>query len=233
VMCERAGSTSSRTRLFGITHPGRPGLFDAPRLPGLLGVILETVQHQADEAFSRLERDARHPSLHFKKVGRFWSARVGAHHRTLAVEVPDGLVWFCGSGSALMLTTTGSWADPLERLTGREPWGRPGIRRRRRPGRHTSGGLLGALRARPGWAWLKTMRRLAALLTPLWIAPATGAGGEPAVLVLRPRPRPAGEPPGHVRMYREGTDGGDGPTGALHSPTVGPGSGDVRDSPHG
>jgi hypothetical protein len=32
--------------------------------------------------------------LHFKKIGRFWSARVGGHHRALAVEAADGLVWF-------------------------------------------------------------------------------------------------------------------------------------------
>jgi hypothetical protein len=41
-----------------------------------------------------LKQDPRHPSLHFKKVGRFWSARVGAHYRALAVEASDGLVWF-------------------------------------------------------------------------------------------------------------------------------------------
>jgi len=32
--------------------------------------------------------------LHFKKVGRFWSARVGLHYRALAVEADDILVWF-------------------------------------------------------------------------------------------------------------------------------------------
>jgi hypothetical protein len=29
-----------------------------------------------------------------KKVGRFWSARVGDRHRALAIEAADGLVWF-------------------------------------------------------------------------------------------------------------------------------------------
>jgi hypothetical protein len=48
----------------------------------------------ADEAYARLKQDPRYPSLHFKKVGRYWSARVGNHHRALAVEAPDGLVWF-------------------------------------------------------------------------------------------------------------------------------------------
>ena len=48
----------------------------------------------ADRAFSFLKADPKHPSLHFKKVGRFWSARVGLHHRAVAVEVPDGMLWF-------------------------------------------------------------------------------------------------------------------------------------------
>ena len=34
------------------------------------------------------------PSLHFKRVKRFRSARVGAHYRALAVDVSDGILWF-------------------------------------------------------------------------------------------------------------------------------------------
>lgn len=34
------------------------------------------------------------PPLHFKKIGRFWSVRVGLHYRALAVEDEEGLVWF-------------------------------------------------------------------------------------------------------------------------------------------
>ena len=48
----------------------------------------------ADEAYALMKRDSRHPSLHLKKVGRFWSARVGAHHRVLAVQDGADLVWF-------------------------------------------------------------------------------------------------------------------------------------------
>jgi hypothetical protein len=54
----------------------------------------EHVRAAADRAFNTLKSDPRHPSLHFKKVGRFWSARIGLHHRALAVEAPDALVWF-------------------------------------------------------------------------------------------------------------------------------------------
>lgn len=54
----------------------------------------DAVQALADKAFSLLNTDPRHPSLHFKKVGRFWSARVGIHHRAVGVQVPDGVLWF-------------------------------------------------------------------------------------------------------------------------------------------
>ena len=52
------------------------------------------MQALADKSFGLLNADPRHPSLHFRKVGRYWSARVGLHHRAVAVEAPDGLVWF-------------------------------------------------------------------------------------------------------------------------------------------
>jgi hypothetical protein len=40
-----------------------------------------------------LKEDPSHPSLHFKKVGELWSARVGAAHRALAVPDGDDFVW--------------------------------------------------------------------------------------------------------------------------------------------
>jgi len=52
------------------------------------------IRHLADRCFEQLKHDPRYPSLHFKKVGRFWSARVGARHRALGVESPKGIVWF-------------------------------------------------------------------------------------------------------------------------------------------
>ncbi len=51
------------------------------------------VQRQADRAFALLRRDPRHPSLHFKKVGGLWSARIGRQYRALAEETADGLLW--------------------------------------------------------------------------------------------------------------------------------------------
>ena len=48
----------------------------------------------ADKAFALLKADPRHASLHFKKVGKFWSARVGIHYRAVGVDSPDGVLWF-------------------------------------------------------------------------------------------------------------------------------------------
>jgi hypothetical protein len=52
------------------------------------------VQKLADQAYEHLKRDPRHPSLHLKRVGRYWSARVGSAYRALGIESTDGIVWF-------------------------------------------------------------------------------------------------------------------------------------------
>jgi len=44
--------------------------------------------------FNFLKSDPHHPSLHFKRIGRYWSARAGLHYRALAVEIEEGLLWF-------------------------------------------------------------------------------------------------------------------------------------------
>jgi hypothetical protein len=54
----------------------------------------EDIQDTADKNYELLKVSPQHPSLHFKKVGDFWSARVGLGHRALAIEEADDLVWF-------------------------------------------------------------------------------------------------------------------------------------------
>jgi len=53
----------------------------------------EPVRELSERAFELLKANPSHPSLHFKKVGKFWSARVGLHHRALAVEEEQGFAW--------------------------------------------------------------------------------------------------------------------------------------------
>lgn len=52
------------------------------------------VQRLADSCYALLRGDPRHPSLHLKKAGQFWSVRVGLHYRAVAVEDGLDLVWF-------------------------------------------------------------------------------------------------------------------------------------------
>ena len=48
----------------------------------------------ADKNYALLKHNPQHPSLHFKKVGRFWSVRIGLRYRALAIEIDAGLLWF-------------------------------------------------------------------------------------------------------------------------------------------
>jgi len=69
-------------------HFASPAFWEAYRkLP-------ERVRALADKNYALLKDNPQHPSLHFKKVGRFRSVRVGMHHRALAVETGDDLLWF-------------------------------------------------------------------------------------------------------------------------------------------
>jgi len=54
----------------------------------------EQVRTLADKNYALLKTNPRHPSLQFKKIGRFWSVRVGLRYRALAVEAGSDLVWF-------------------------------------------------------------------------------------------------------------------------------------------
>ena len=57
------------------------------------GGLPPEVRDRADKAFALLRENAHHPSLHFRKVGTFWSARVDIIHRALAVEDGDDFIW--------------------------------------------------------------------------------------------------------------------------------------------
>ena len=52
------------------------------------------VRATADKNFELLKTDSRHPSLHLKRIGKAWSARVGERYRALGHDVPGGIKWF-------------------------------------------------------------------------------------------------------------------------------------------
>ncbi|MBZ0140292.1 MAG: hypothetical protein K8H87_11040 [Pseudorhodoplanes sp.] len=69
-------------------HFANPAFWDAyARLP-------DNIRVHADRNFALLKENPQHPSLRLKKVGRYWSARIGLHHRALALEVNEDLLWF-------------------------------------------------------------------------------------------------------------------------------------------
>jgi len=53
----------------------------------------KNVRTLADKNYALLATNPRHPSLQFKRVGRYWSVRVGDHYRAVAVDVEDGILW--------------------------------------------------------------------------------------------------------------------------------------------
>jgi hypothetical protein len=68
--------------------------FATPRFWEAYENLPDSVRKLADKSFALLKADPQHPSLHFKRVGRCWSARVGLHYRALATEAEDDLIWF-------------------------------------------------------------------------------------------------------------------------------------------
>jgi hypothetical protein len=64
-----------------------------PRFWARYKALPAEVRQAADRCYALLREDSRHPSLHLKKIGRFWSVRVGLYNRALAVESGSDLVW--------------------------------------------------------------------------------------------------------------------------------------------
>jgi hypothetical protein len=71
--------------------------FESSRIARLLDLLLRLATEHPRTRQKKLqitETESGHPSLHFKKVGDFVSARVGISYRVLGVNVPDGILWF-------------------------------------------------------------------------------------------------------------------------------------------
>jgi hypothetical protein len=68
--------------------------FASPQFWRLYRQLKPEVRALADKNFQLLKANPKHPSLHFKKIGRLWSARIGAHYRALGLDKTEGVVWF-------------------------------------------------------------------------------------------------------------------------------------------
>jgi hypothetical protein len=87
--------------------------YATPEFWGAYRALPVEVQALANKSFELLKSDSRHPSLHFKRVGEFYSVRVG-----LTTELWGSPLRMACHGSGLELTplTIGSLANPaLER----------------------------------------------------------------------------------------------------------------------
>jgi hypothetical protein len=71
-----------------LKHFATPEFWDAYQ------ALPEAVRRLADKNYQLLKDNPRHPSVHLKRVGRFWSARVGLEFRAVAVEDAGDLIWF-------------------------------------------------------------------------------------------------------------------------------------------
>jgi hypothetical protein len=52
------------------------------------------VQARARKQYALWMENHWHPSLHFKKVGPYWSVRVDDNHRALGIEKAGTMLWF-------------------------------------------------------------------------------------------------------------------------------------------
>ena len=65
-----------------------------PRFRKALGSLPPDIQQRARKAYHLWQKDHSHPSLHFKKIGKVWSARIDDNYRALAHIIGDTAYWF-------------------------------------------------------------------------------------------------------------------------------------------
>ena len=52
------------------------------------------LQQLARDNYELLKENPQHPSLHFKRVGKYWSVRIGSDFRALGIDSRKGILWF-------------------------------------------------------------------------------------------------------------------------------------------
>jgi len=71
-----------------------PVCLAAPEYWHCYNALPEPIRRQANRSFELMKTDPHHPLLHFKQIDRYWTARIDAHYRAIAVQIPEGLLWF-------------------------------------------------------------------------------------------------------------------------------------------
>jgi hypothetical protein len=60
----------------------------------LFAALPRETQQRTRKAYVLWRENPRHPSLHFKKIGKIWSVRVDDNFRALAHVKDEGTYWF-------------------------------------------------------------------------------------------------------------------------------------------
>jgi hypothetical protein len=68
--------------------------FASSRFWTLLEALPSEIGAVAKKNYELLKSNPRHPSLQFKRLGSFWSVRVGLHYRALGRDIGDDVLWF-------------------------------------------------------------------------------------------------------------------------------------------
>jgi hypothetical protein len=63
------------------------------RFKEAFNALPDKVQKVAITNFELLKKNPRHPSLHFKKIGKFWSLRIGLNYRALSIKDKSDYTW--------------------------------------------------------------------------------------------------------------------------------------------
>jgi len=68
--------------------------FASPSFWECYGRLPESIRDLANKKFKLLKMNPSHPSLHLKRVKRYYSVRIGKKYRALGIEIEDGILWF-------------------------------------------------------------------------------------------------------------------------------------------
>ena len=68
--------------------------FASPSFWSAYDQLPQFIQKLSDKNYDILKSDPKYPSLHFKKIGSYWSVRIGLYYRTLGIEEDKDVIWF-------------------------------------------------------------------------------------------------------------------------------------------
>ena len=68
--------------------------FASMRYWRLYETLPERTRLLADKSYALLRSNPKHPSLQFKRIGSYWTARVGLRHRAVGLDLEGDVLWF-------------------------------------------------------------------------------------------------------------------------------------------